>query len=83
MYRSKKAGVIGIIITIIILILIVIFSNGDSDTSFFENAASNLVMPIQNGLTYLKNKLGGNIYLSYLTKRNAVRFKIKDLIFCC
>ena len=60
MYRSKKAGMIGIIITIIILIFIVIFSNGDSNNTFFENVASNLVMPIQNGLTYLKNKLGGN-----------------------
>ena len=60
MYKSKKAGMIGIIITIIILIAIVIFSNGDQGNSFFENAASNLVMPIQNGLTYLKNKISGN-----------------------
>ena len=60
MYQNKKAGKIGIIITIIILILIVIFSNGENNTSFFENAASNLVMPIQNGLTYLKNKISGN-----------------------
>lgn len=60
MYRSKKASIVGIIITIIILILIVIFSNGDTSNSFFENVASNLVMPIQNGLTYLKNKIGGN-----------------------
>lgn len=60
MYRDRKSGVIGIIITVIILILIVIFSNGESNSSFFENAASNLVMPIQNGLTYLKNKISGN-----------------------
>lgn len=60
MYRDRKSGIIGIIITIIILILIVIFSNGENNLSFFENAASNLVMPIQNGLTYLKNKIGGN-----------------------
>lgn len=60
MYQNKKAGKIGIIITIIILILIVIFSNGENNASFFENAASNLVMPIQNGLTYLKNKISGN-----------------------
>lgn len=51
---------IGIIITIIILIFIVIFSNGDSEHSFFESVASNLVMPPQNGLTYLKNKINGN-----------------------
>ena len=60
MYRNKKSGIIGIIITVILLILIVIFSNGENNASFFENAASNLVMPIQNGLTYLKNKLSGN-----------------------
>lgn len=60
MHRNKKAGIIGIIITIIILILIVIFSNNDKDVSFFENFASKLVMPIQNGLTYLKNKISGN-----------------------
>ena len=60
MYRSKKVGVVGVIITIIILIFIVIFSNGESNSSFFENIASNLVMPIQNGLTYLKNKINGN-----------------------
>ena len=40
MYRSKKAGVVGVIITIIILIFIVIFSNGESNSSFFENIAS-------------------------------------------
>ena len=61
MYKSKKAGMIGIIITIVVLILIVIFSNGESGNSFFENAASNLVMPIQNGYTYLKNKISGNV----------------------
>ena len=60
MYRNKKGGIIGVIVTIIILILIVIFSNGEKNSSFFENVASNLVMPIQNGLTYLKNKLSGN-----------------------
>ena len=60
MYRNKKSGALGIIITIIILILVVIFSNNDNNTSFVENFASKLVMPIQNGLTYLKNKISGN-----------------------
>lgn len=60
MYRNKKSGIIGIIITIIILILIVIFSNGEENSNFLENIAMNLVMPVQNGLTYLKNKVGGN-----------------------
>lgn len=73
MYKNKKVGIIGIIITIIILILVVVFSNGSS-SSFFENAASNLVMPIQNGLTYLKNKLSGNntffTNIDYLKEEN-------------
>lgn len=60
MYRNKKTGMLGIIITIVILIVIVIFSNGERNSSFFENFASKLVMPVQNGLTYLKNKISGN-----------------------
>ena len=60
MYRNKKSGLLGIIITIVVLILIVIFSNKEANTSFFENVANKLVMPIQNGLTYVKNKVSGN-----------------------
>lgn len=60
MYKSKKKGLLGIIITIVILILIVIFSNTEANTTFFESIANTLVMPIQNGLTYLKNKVSGN-----------------------
>ncbi len=60
MYRKKKGELLGIIITIIILILIVVFSNMESNTSFFENIVNKLVMPIQNSLTYLKNRISGN-----------------------
>lgn len=60
MYRNKKSGLPGIIITIVILVFIVIFSNREANTSFFENIANKLVMPVQNGLTYLKNKISGN-----------------------
>ena len=60
MYKNKKAEIAGIVITILILIIIVIFSNTNSEISFIENAATKLVMPIQNGLTYLKNKISGN-----------------------
>ena len=60
MYQKHKSGIWGIIITIIILILVVVFTNGESNSSFFENGVSKLVMPIQNGLTYLKNKISGN-----------------------
>ena len=60
MYHNHKTGILGIVITIILLILIVVFSNGENNASFFENVASKLVMPVQNGLTYLKNKISGN-----------------------
>lgn len=60
MYKNKKGGLLGIVITIVVLILIVIFSNREANTSFFENVANKLVMPIQNGLTYLKNRVSGN-----------------------
>ena len=61
MYRKKKTGIIGIIITIIILIFLVVITNTDiAKMSYVENIVSTLVMPIQNGLTYLKEKLTGN-----------------------
>ena len=60
MYRNKKSGLLGIVITIVILILIVVFSNIEDNTTFFENIANKLIMPVQNGLTYLKNKVSGN-----------------------
>lgn len=61
MYKNKKAGKLGIIITIIVLIALVILTNTDnSNLSYIENITSKLVMPIQNGLTYLKNKIGKN-----------------------
>lgn len=61
MYNNKKGEMIGIIITIIILVLLVILSNTKlSNISFLGNALNNIVMPVQNGYTYLKNKIAGN-----------------------
>lgn len=61
MYKNKKNGIVGIIITIIILILLVILTNTDnSNLSYAESLADKLVNPIQNGLTFLKNKLHRN-----------------------
>lgn len=61
MYKKKKTGIIGIIITIIILIALVVITNTDiTEMSYLENIVSSVVMPIQNGLTYLKNKIAGN-----------------------
>lgn len=77
MYKNKKSGFLGIIITIAILVLIVIFSNRESNTSFFENIANKLVMPIQNGLTYVKNKVSGNS--TFFSDINNLRTENKEL----
>ena len=59
--NKNKTGLVGIIITIIILIVLVILTNINiSKLSHIENAFSNIVMPIQTGITYLKNKISGN-----------------------
>ena len=61
MERDRKGGIIGIIITILVLIILVVFSNTNSENiSIIENVASTVVMPIENGLTYLKNKINNN-----------------------
>jgi len=61
MYRNKKTGLVGIIITIIILVLLVILSNTDlKNISHLDNIINTIVMPVQNGITYLKNKIEGN-----------------------
>ncbi len=60
--QRKKTGVIGIIITIVILCLAVFLSNLKLESlSYIENAVSTIVMPIQTGYTYLKNKVTGNV----------------------
>ena len=79
MYRNKRSGLLGIIITIVILILIVIFSNREANTSFFENIANKLVMPVQNGLTYLKNKVSGNsTFFTDINNLKAENQELKD-----
>ncbi len=61
MYKNKKSGALGVFITIVVLIVIVIFSNNENgEASFFENIADKIVVPVQNGLTFLKNKISGN-----------------------
>ena len=61
MEKNKNVGAIGVIITIIILVVLVIFTNKSTEnTSIIENIANVVVVPIQNGLTYLKNKINNN-----------------------
>lgn len=61
MHKGKSTGIIGIVITIMILTALVIITNIDTAKfSYMEGIAQKLVMPIQNGLTYLKNKIAKN-----------------------
>ncbi len=61
MYKNKKVGSIGIIITIIVLILLVILTKIDiNNFKGVEGFFNKLVMPIQNGFTYLKNRISKN-----------------------
>lgn len=59
--NRKRNDAIGVIITVIILILLVFLSNLKIEKiSYVENAFSKIVMPIQSGFTYLKNKFQSN-----------------------
>ena len=72
MYKNRKNGIIGIIVAILILILLVILTNTEnSNLSYIENVANKLVNPIQNGLTYMKNRLHGNS--SFFTNINNLK----------
>ncbi len=78
MHKSKKRGVIGIIITVIILIVIVIVSNiRSNDLSSLEGVLGYFIIPIQNGLTYLKNGIAGND--SFFTDINKLKDENIDL----
>lgn len=58
---KKKTGIIGICITTAILIILVFLSNVKiGSLSYIENVFSSIIMPFQNGYTYLKNKISGN-----------------------
>ncbi len=78
MYKNKKVGIIGIIITVIVLIILVILTNTEiSKFSASEGFFGKLVMPIQNRLTYLKNKVANN--KSFFEDVNSLKEKNKKL----
>lgn len=61
MYKKNRNKIVGIIISILILIVIVTMSNIKIDNlSYVQGLTNFFVMPIQNGLTYLKNWISGN-----------------------
>lgn len=61
MYNNKKNGILGIFITIVILIILVIVTNVENNKLYnLQNAISKIILPVQNGITYLQNKISGN-----------------------
>lgn len=77
MFR-KKTGIIGVIITVIVLILLVFLSNVKTGSlSYIENVLSSIIMPIQNGYTYLKNKILGNA--SFFASMDALKEENEEL----
>ena len=80
MYKNKKNGIIGVIITIVILIMIVVLSNMDIKSfSHVGSAFNSLVMPIQNGLVYINNKFKGNsTFFSDITTLKEENEKLKE-----
>lgn len=77
--HNKKSGKMGIIITIILLTILVITTNVDtSKFSYIEGLVNKLVMPIQNGMTYLKNKVeGNNAFFEDINNLNAENEELK------
>lgn len=80
MYKSKKNGVAGVIITIIVLIIVVILSNINIENfSHIGSALGSLVMPVQNGIVYIKNKIQGNsTFFSDITTLKEENEDLKD-----
>ena len=79
MYKNSKTGMVGGIITLILLIILVIISNIQVDKmNSIENIFSAIINPIQNGITYLKNKIAGND--SFFTQVNELKAENKELL---
>lgn len=78
MYKEKRNGILGIIVTVVILIILVLLTNTENNNlSAFENAVSKLVTPVQNGLAHLKNKINGNN--EFFTDINALKTENEEL----
>lgn len=80
MKRKNKTGLIGIIITVIILSALIVLSNSDIKSfSNVKDILSMMVMPVQNGLTYLKNKINGNdVFFSDIDNLKKEKEKLEE-----
>ncbi len=78
MYKNKKKGIAGVVITIVIIVLLVVFTNSNANqVSYIEKICNVFVMPIQNGFTYLKNKMSGND--SFFADMDTLKSENEDL----
>lgn len=61
MYKAKHAGIATTVVTIIVLIILVFLTNVDTkNLSYLQSLSTAVIKPVQNGFTYLKNKVSGN-----------------------
>lgn len=61
MNKHKKMRIFGMVFIIIIFLVLLLLTNIETkETSFLEQFTNKIVLPIQNGLVYLKNKIAGN-----------------------
>lgn len=59
--RKNSTNTIGVALTIIILVILITFTNDSTkEITFVEKFSNIIVMPIQNGITFLKNKFLNN-----------------------
>lgn len=82
MKKNRKTGKIGIIITVLLLTILVVITNIDtSKFSYIEGIVNKLVMPIQNGMIFLKNKIAGNnIFFDDIKNLKAENEKLQEQI---
>lgn len=80
MYRKTKSGVIGTIVTVVILISLVAVSNINvSEFKYVESGLATMVIPIQNGIVFLKNKImKNNAFFSDINNLQAESDKLKE-----
>lgn len=78
MYKTKHTGIVATVITIIVLILLVFLTNMNiKHVSYFQSISTVIIKPVQNGFTYVKNKITGND--AFFTDLETLRKENKEL----
>ena len=78
MYKTKHASVVATVITIGVLVMLVLLTNVDiKHVSYFQSISTVIIKPVQNGFTYVKNKITGND--AFFTDLETLRKENKEL----